>query len=223
MLSDEAFTAVKLLLKYGSVDDSSLVEIVAAKDELRSLKLLDLLLSKQPSLLIRRVNSAQDTIAHLMAARDKRLLMQHVLRVCDDDSLVELKNLHSQNIYDVAKENCHVEICLLILRRQNCPLEKVTEPLQELAKLPPEDFEHIDVTEEIQVESSAFNEVLIHIDLKGAPPKFEFLLQFINYLLTKPTGRHVITGFLVEFEDMFPYRDNLHALRSDTVPAYSVE
>jgi hexosaminidase len=92
-----------------------------------------------------------------------------------------------------------------------------------LATLPPEDFEHIDVSEEIHVENAAFKEVLVHIDLKGAPPKFEFLLEFINYLLTKPTGRHVITGFLFEFEDMFPYRDNLHALRSDTVPAYSVE
>ena len=96
LLVDEAFIAVKLLLKYSSVDDSSLIELVSAKDEQRSLKLLDLLLKKQPRLLFRRINSAQDTIAHLMAARDKRLLMQHVLRVCDsdDESLLDLKNLH---------------------------------------------------------------------------------------------------------------------------------
>lgn len=26
-----------------------------------------------------------------------------------------------------------------------------------------------------------FNNVAIHIDLKGAPPKFEFLMDFVNY------------------------------------------
>ena len=57
---------------------------------------------------------------------------------------------------------------------------------------------------------------LIHLDLKGAPPKFEYLLEFIE--TSKKFGA---TGFLVEYEDMFPWSGELKVLaRND---AYTTE
>jgi hexosaminidase len=59
-------------------------------------------------------------------------------------------------------------------------------------------------------EKALFKEVLIHLDLKGAPPKFEFLLDIIRYVAKNYRG--VVTGFLIEFEDTFPYEGNLKPL-----------
>lgn len=42
----------------------------------------------------------------------------------------------------------------------------------------------------------------MHLDFKGAPPKFEFLKLMINYLGKNYKG--FLSGFLIEFEDTFP-------------------
>ncbi|XP_025092976.1 hexosaminidase D-like isoform X2 [Pomacea canaliculata] len=55
---------------------------------------------------------------------------------------------------------------------------------------------------------------LVHLDLKGAPPKLEYL-EKVFPLLTKWGA----TGLLVEYEDMFPYHSELSSLRSQS--AYS--
>ena len=57
---------------------------------------------------------------------------------------------------------------------------------------------------------------LVHFDLKGAPPKFEYLLQIINY--SKNLGAD---GLLIEYEDMFPWSGELEMLASSN--AYSKE
>lgn len=44
---------------------------------------------------------------------------------------------------------------------------------------------------------------IINLDLKGAPPTFEFLKQFIRYIGTR--FKNEIYGILFEFEDTFPY------------------
>jgi hypothetical protein len=45
---------------------------------------------------------------------------------------------------------------------------------------------------------------LVHLDLKGSPPKLQYLKNLINYF--KKIG---ITGVLIEYEDMFPYSQGL--------------
>ena len=48
---------------------------------------------------------------------------------------------------------------------------------------------------------------LIHFDLKGAAPKLEYLLRLIPLL--REWGA---TGILIEYEDMFPYKDQLQVI-----------
>ena len=52
-----------------------------------------------------------------------------------------------------------------------------------------------------------FGEVLIHLDFKGAPPKFDFLVDLIKFISRKE--EKIVTGFLIEFEDMLPFMGNL--------------
>ncbi|XP_055387609.1 hexosaminidase D [Condylostylus longicornis] len=51
------------------------------------------------------------------------------------------------------------------------------------------------------------HERLIHLDLKGAPPKLSFLKRLLPIL--KTIGA---TGLLIEYEDMFPYTGSLQSL-----------
>ena len=51
-------------------------------------------------------------------------------------------------------------------------------------------------------------ERIIHIDLKGAPPKPEYFKEFIP--LIKKYGA---TGILIEYEDMFPYTGRLEVVK----------
>jgi hypothetical protein len=47
-------------------------------------------------------------------------------------------------------------------------------------------------------------ERIVHIDLKGAPPKLEYLKQFIPFV-----KKHGATGILLEYEDTFPFTGKL--------------
>lgn len=51
---------------------------------------------------------------------------------------------------------------------------------------------------------------IVHLDLKGAPPKISFLLKIIP--MFKQWGA---TGLLVEYEDMFPYKEKMSILSKD--------
>lgn len=66
------------------------------------------------------------------------------------------------------------------------------------------DAENID--EKIE-ETAAIPHRIVHIDLKGAPPKISYLLKLIP--LFRQWGA---TGILIEYEDMFPFRDSLSML-----------
>nr|XP_046232548.1 hexosaminidase D [Scatophagus argus]XP_046232549.1 hexosaminidase D [Scatophagus argus] len=59
---------------------------------------------------------------------------------------------------------------------------------------------------------------LVHLDLKGAPPRVEYLHKLIE--LFSELG---VNGLLVEYEDMFPYEGELKLLQATTHPAYSHE
>ncbi|KAK6635571.1 hypothetical protein RUM44_000824 [Polyplax serrata] len=63
----------------------------------------------------------------------------------------------------------------------------------------------------------SFNgEKLVHLDLKGAPPKISYLLKFLT--LVKDLGA---TGILIEYEDMFPYQGELEEISAHN--AYTLE
>jgi hexosaminidase len=67
-----------------------------------------------------------------------------------------------------------------------------------------------------------FNEVLVHLDLKGAPPKFDFLMDLIRFLgKGNRTSSSIITGFLMEFEDMLPFEGSMRCVRRDKYACYS--
>ncbi|KAM4624053.1 hexosaminidase D isoform 2-T2 [Polymixia lowei] len=59
---------------------------------------------------------------------------------------------------------------------------------------------------------------LVHLDLKGAPPRIEYLHKLIE--LFSQLGAD---GLLVEYEDMFPYGGELNLLQATAHPAYSRE
>ena len=48
---------------------------------------------------------------------------------------------------------------------------------------------------------------IVHLDLKGAPPKIHYLVKIIPLL--RQWGA---TGLLVEYEDMFPFKNELNCL-----------
>ncbi|XP_067620596.1 hexosaminidase D isoform X2 [Eurosta solidaginis] len=60
------------------------------------------------------------------------------------------------------------------------------------------------------------NERLVHLDLKGAPPKLTFLKRLLPMLKTLGA-----TGLLMEYEDMFPYTGALQVLSARN--AYKAE
>lgn len=44
---------------------------------------------------------------------------------------------------------------------------------------------------------------LLHLDLKGAPPKVDFLEKFIPWIATKT--HNSVKGLLIEYENQFPF------------------
>lgn len=59
---------------------------------------------------------------------------------------------------------------------------------------------------------------LVHLDLKGAPPRIEYLLKLIGAFAELGAD-----GLLVEYEDMFPYEGELKVLQASAQSAYSRE
>ncbi|XP_068119693.1 hexosaminidase D isoform X2 [Hyperolius riggenbachi] len=58
-------------------------------------------------------------------------------------------------------------------------------------------------------ERVAFNLILVHLDLKGAPPKLSYLAEVFPLL-----SRLGANGLLIEYEDTFPYYGELLPLRA---------
>ncbi|ESO85796.1 hypothetical protein LOTGIDRAFT_235755 [Lottia gigantea] len=69
---------------------------------------------------------------------------------------------------------------------------------------------------EVKIMDSSTGHRLVHLDLKGAPPKISYFKQIFPKL--RDWGA---TGLLIEYEDMFPYTDQFQVLRSPD--CYSVE
>ncbi|XP_067100944.1 hexosaminidase D isoform X1 [Osmerus mordax] len=59
---------------------------------------------------------------------------------------------------------------------------------------------------------------LVHLDLKGAPPRIEYLHKLIELFASLGAD-----GLLLEYEDMFPYEGKLKMLQATSHPPYSRE
>jgi len=53
---------------------------------------------------------------------------------------------------------------------------------------------------------------MVHLDMKGAPPKFDFLERLLKFLTTH--FKNLVHGVIIEFEDMFPYTGFLKQISS---------
>ncbi|CAI4222783.1 unnamed protein product [Auanema sp. JU1783] len=107
--------------------------------------------------------------------------------------------------------------------------EQVLEKVESYAHLPAEQksIQHVDGKIEIsQVqhvekklkkprENEFYENVIVHFDLKGAPPKVPYFKQLLN--LVAKAGA---TGVLIEWEDMFPWKGKLEIAKS--TDAYSL-
>ena len=70
-----------------------------------------------------------------------------------------------------------------------------------------------DLLEEGRESSSPFlKDVFVHIDLKGAPPKFDYLVRLIEFISER--FKYLVTGLVFEFEDMFPFEGHLQQVSS---------
>lgn len=68
-------------------------------------------------------------------------------------------------------------------------------------------------------EGFGFKDVFVHIDLKGAPPLFDFLMRYLEFVISR--FEYLVTGFVFEFEDMFPFQGHLKSVASPK--AYTLE
>lgn len=55
-----------------------------------------------------------------------------------------------------------------------------------------------------------FKNVIVHLDMKGAPPRVEFLIEFMKLL-----SKNGVDGILIEYEDMFPYWGEIEIIRRE--------
>lgn len=60
-------------------------------------------------------------------------------------------------------------------------------------------------------DEKVFKEVIVHLDMKGAPPTFAFFKRFVSFIGER-YGK-LVTGILLELEDTFPYEGYLTPLR----------
>lgn len=88
--------------------------------------------------------------------------------------------------------------------RYNKQYENI-EPTQEILKMSRSKFDKAPIFHKNPMKNQVFlQHKIVHLDLKGAPPKIEYLLRILP--LMKSAGA---TGILIEYEDMFPFEGAL--------------
>ncbi|CAI5438353.1 unnamed protein product [Caenorhabditis angaria] len=55
-----------------------------------------------------------------------------------------------------------------------------------------------------------FRDVFVHLDLKGAPPKIDYLEKILGEL-----ERYAVDGILIEYEDMFPFWGEIEEIKRE--------
>ncbi|PIO57584.1 hypothetical protein TELCIR_20998 [Teladorsagia circumcincta] len=57
-----------------------------------------------------------------------------------------------------------------------------------------------------------YTNIIVHFDLKGAPPKIQYFLELLE--LVAKSGA---TGILIEWEDMFPWSGELRRVMGEAI------
>ena len=149
---------------------------------------------------------------HLLALQKKRSTNLQTYIKKSDSKIIDLEEqvtkLQSE-IKELRKESFkkdeHIESCKKIEDQTKVVSEK-NDPLgKKVQNCPNESYM-----------TSFIGLKIVHFDLKGAPPRYDYLLKIIKY--SKILGAD---GLLIEYEDMFPWSGELKMLASSN--AYSKE
>lgn len=130
-----------------------------------------------------------------------------IFRSSDNDKELIIKRLKGQ----IQQKNKEIQNMKLQFHTQMATKKTITKTIKEPSTTKT-------VTRKIPEENAIRQfkgKKLMHLDLKGGAPKMTYILQLIPTL--KSWG---VSGLLVEYEDMFPYDEDLSVLKSPY--AYSV-
>jgi len=122
-------------------------------------------------------------------------------------------NLFEKSAFQVAYEAGNVDICEHIRLKTS---KTDSEDFRKDAECrDPDAFLHSSTSlqkPKLYQSSRLFKNIYVHLDLKGAPPTFDFLQKFIRFVGVN--FKHLVTGIVFEFEDTFPYEGHLQSVCS---------
>lgn len=124
-----------------------------------------------------------------------------------------VNKFHCQTAFQVAYENGLIDICKAIQEHTKVDIEEQDDKKIKEAESAVRRF--MDQRADERSEKRIFQEVIVHLDFKGAPPTLPFLKDLITFIGTK--FEKLVTGILFEMEDTFPYDGNLKPLRGPNV------
>lgn len=163
---------------------------------------------------------------HEACTRNQLLMVRTLLSHGAD---VKAENTEGKTPFEVAIECGHTEICRE-LERHTSVQERSGRRNREGSDQSAEDgsseeegeglLEHVRAElarDEEQVDESCFGNVLVHLDLKGCPPRVDYFDGVFGLLAAFPG----VKGVLLELDDMFPYEGALRCTRNER--AYSKE
>jgi len=165
------------------------------------------MLKCEPGLVHTRLGN-QNSLLHLAAKQGKTNLVRYLLKKTsiERDSL----NLFRQTPFAVALQEGNLEVCEVIRHHLEEGKSKGVDDCeafvnQHLHRAPGQGAS-------LRQDGFTFKDVLVHVDLKGAPPLFDFLVRYIEYVTNR--FEYLVTGFVFEFEDMFPFEGHLKCVAS---------
>ena len=128
---------------------------------------------------------------------EKVLQEQRIINNHDENANIKQQQLQEQLQQQQLQQQFKQQLEQKMLLEKQKELEKQQQPLIQQNNQKDKMLEILNKLERI-----------IHIDLKGAPPKPEYFKEFIP--LIKKYGA---TGILIEYEDMFPYTGRLEVVK----------
>lgn len=168
----------------------------------------------------------RNTLLHLAAKQGQVKTAKYLLRHTQID--IGARNIFNQTAFQLAFNEGNLSVCEII--RRSSPEYLGGSGLQyddsELyAKQHAthsgsnSNFTSDNDSCSIRRQGFKFKDVFVHVDLKGAPPVFDFLMRYLEFIVQR--HEYLVTGFIFEFEDMFPFEGHLKSAASPK--AYSKE